>query len=117
MTISAPLNGSADMNFSLSSIGGCESAAKGPVPERGAHPSQLCRYGQQKLVNKMTRALQQTFRKLRVENKVRRRLVVEPGRLAFCIAAGGALRQSNRFIERPLAAQIGQEFRKPRGFH
>src|ERR1700760_1264821 len=65
----------------------------------------------------MTRAVQQTFRKMRSECQVRGHLVSKPGRLALGVSSGGTLRCAYRGAERKIAAQIRHEFRKTDRFH
>src|SRR5215831_2758781 len=94
----------------MTSPGACD-------PGRGAHPSQLCWLGQQKPFNKMTRAAQQTFRKLRREGEAWRSLVTEPRHLAFRVAARSALRRIYCRIEGDFLAKVGQEFGEAHGLH
>src|SRR5260370_25524916 len=69
-----------------------KSSHPGTSPDAGRpgdrHPSQLSPDGQQETVNKMTRAPQQTFRKLLRKGEVGDHLMAKPGHLALGVAAG-----------------------------
>src|SRR5204863_9612522 len=98
MTISARQIGSADMSVSLIKVSASLPARSGHGRHGGRHPSELCRVGQQKLGNKIIGLPQHTCRKLLIKDEIRHYLVTEPGHLSFGVAAGGALRRTDRLI-------------------
>ncbi len=57
------------------------------------------------------------MRKLLIEDQIRRDLMAEPGHLSLCIAPRRALRGSDRFPKRDLAAQMAYQLGQPDGLH
>ncbi len=61
--------------------------------------------------------MQQTLRKLLIKDQIRRDLMAEPSHLSLRIAPRRALRGSDRFRERDLAAQMAYQIGQPDGLH
>src|ERR1700732_233767 len=117
MTISAPQIGSADMSVSLIKVSANLPARSGHGRDGGRHPRELCWGGPQKLVNKIIGLPRHAWRKLLIKDEISRDLMAKPGHLSLGIAAGGALSQCDRLVERDFAAQMAQQLGHSDAFH